>query len=290
MMFGTRDSFEYFECHDCGSIQRLTQVEDEGKFYPADYYSFSEDEDRASIRSGFSAVRDSHAMRKKSIGGFFLSRVWPLREMELLRRIDLNTQTKILDVGCGSGSLLRRLARAGFEDLTGVDPFVRASSNSNGVKILKSDIRDIDGDFDLVMFNHSFEHVMDPAATLAAARGLMSKTGRCLIRIPTCSSFAWKHYGKNWVQLDAPRHIVIFSREGFSKLAARIGFRLDEIIDDSSDFQFTGSEMYCRDIPLRSRSVEELFSSSQIEEFRKRALELNSQRLGDQAGFILTPA
>ena len=43
MMFGTRDEFEYFECNQCGSLQRLSQVADEGKFYPPNYYSFSED-------------------------------------------------------------------------------------------------------------------------------------------------------------------------------------------------------------------------------------------------------
>jgi hypothetical protein len=41
MMFGTGDEFEYFECKDCGSIQRLIAVIDESKFYPSNYYSFA---------------------------------------------------------------------------------------------------------------------------------------------------------------------------------------------------------------------------------------------------------
>jgi SAM-dependent methyltransferase len=287
MMFGTRDLFDYFECSDCGSIQRLTKVEDEGRFYPPNYYSFSKN--RLSLRSRIAAIRDAHAMRKKSLVGLLLNQIWPLQEMGPLRHFNLETKSKILDVGCGSGSLLHRLARAGFQDLTGVDPFVSAGTSSNGVNIFKRDIQDLDGKFDLIMFNHSFEHVPDPAATLAAARRLLSKTGRCLIRVPTCSSFAWARYGRNWVQLDAPRHIVIFSRNGFSKLAMRAGFHLDETIDDSSEFQFTGSESYCRDIPLRSKRVEELFSSNEIKEFQARAMELNAQGCGDQVAFIISP-
>jgi SAM-dependent methyltransferase len=193
-----------------------------------------------------------------------------------------------LDVGCGSGTLLQRLARAGFQNLTGVDPFVKTSSISNGVKILKYEINDLDGEFDLIMFHHSFEHVTDPSQALAATRRLLSKSGRCLIRVPTCSSFAWKHYGKNWVQLDAPRHIVIFSREGFAKLALLAGFDLNETIDDSSEFQFIGSEMYCRDIALMSQPFERMFSPKQIDEYRQKAAQLNSQCLGDQAAFIIS--
>jgi SAM-dependent methyltransferase len=287
MMFGMHDSFDYFECGGCGSIQRLTEVEHEGKFYPPDYYSFWEE--RPSFRSRITAVRDAHVLREKSIAGFFLNRLWPLRGMEGLERVHLNSHTKILDVGCGSASLLYRLARAGFKNLTGIDPFVKVGSNSNGVRILKSDIQNIDGKFDLIMFNHSLEHVLDPTETLMAARNLLSNTGRCLIRVPTCSSFAWKHYGKNWVQLDPPRHIVIFSRQGFSNLATRIGFRLDETIDDSSDFQFWGSEMYCRDIALMSKPIDEIFSQKQFGEFRERAAELNSEGLGDQVAFIISP-
>jgi SAM-dependent methyltransferase len=287
MMFGTHDLFDYFECGDCGSIQRFTQVEDEGKFYPSNYYSFWEE--RQSFRSRITAVRDAHALHEKSIAGYFLNRLWPLRDIKALEHLNLTTRTKILDVGCGSASLLHRLARAGFQNLTGVDPFVKVGSNSNGVKVIKSDIQNVDGRFDLIMFNHSLEHVLDPAETLRAARRLLSNTGRCLIRVPTCSSFAWKHYGKNWVQLDAPRHTVIFSRQGLSNLATRVGFRLDETIDDATDFQFWGSEMYCRDIALMSKPIDEIFSQKQFGEFRERAKELNSKGLGDQAAFIISP-
>jgi 2-polyprenyl-3-methyl-5-hydroxy-6-metoxy-1,4-benzoquinol methylase len=92
-------------------------------------------------------VRCPRVTQKETIAGFFLSQFWPLREMDVLARFGLTARTRILDVGCGSGSLLQRLARAGFQDLTGADPFIKTDTSSNGVTILKRNIRDLDGEF-----------------------------------------------------------------------------------------------------------------------------------------------
>lgn len=42
MMFGIRDEFTYFECSVCGCLQISEFPEDISKYYPQDYYSFSE--------------------------------------------------------------------------------------------------------------------------------------------------------------------------------------------------------------------------------------------------------
>src|SRR4029079_13038684 len=102
------------------------------------------------------------------------------------------------------------------------------------------------------------------------------------------SSYAWQHYRENWVQLDPPRHIVIFSRDGLSKAAARAGLKLLRTVDDSTDLQFWGSEMYRRDIPLHKHDPGSIFSPSDMIGFARRANELNGQNQGDQAAFILS--
>ena len=48
--------------------------------------------------------------------------------------------------------------------------------------------------------------------------------------------------------------------------------------------------MYCRDIALKSKPTEEIFSLKQMDEFRERAMELNSKGLGDQTAFIISPS
>jgi hypothetical protein len=48
-MFGFRDEFTYFECSICGCLQISEIPENISKYYPLNYYSFSE------VPSAFSA-------------------------------------------------------------------------------------------------------------------------------------------------------------------------------------------------------------------------------------------
>lgn len=80
---------------------------------------------------------------------------------------------------------------------------------------------------------------------------------------------------------------------GFKRLAAEEGFDVGGVAHDSTAFQFWGSEQYRRDIPLadpRSYFVspgDSIFTAAQIDEFGKRAEELNARGEGDQAAFYL---
>jgi SAM-dependent methyltransferase len=161
------------------------------------------------------------------------------------------------------------------------------------LRILKKRLDELDGKFDVVMFNHVFEHLPDPKITLLTCHRLLSTGGHCFLRIPTVSSYAWKHYGMNWVQLDAPRHLFLHSKESIDVLASETGFRIEKVTYDSTAFQFWGSEQYARDIPLNSPasySVDRagsMFTPSAIRGYEKKARELNVQQEGDQAAFVL---
>jgi SAM-dependent methyltransferase len=213
----------------------------------------------------------------------------------------LTVRSRILDVGCGAGRLLHSLAGIGFQSLLGIDRFLRAdragaAPGNPGCRIERLDISEVRGPFDLVMFHHSFEHLDDPEGTLRHVARLLAPGGWCLIRTPTPSSFAWREYGTDWVQLDAPRHLCLASVAGAARLADRAGFRLLEVRDDSTAFQFWGSEQYRRGIPLESeRSYAKHpdaspFSRREIRAFEARARELNRRRDGDQVALYLRRA
>lgn len=152
---------------------------------------------------------------------------------------------------------------------------------------MKCDLSGVPGKFDFIMFNHSLEHVPDPVSTLKAAYDKLAEGGRCLARVPTTSSEAWATYEADWVQADAPRHMVIPSRQGMATAAAKAGLRVERTFDDSNLGQFLGSEAYRRDVPVTDPKILRLFGPKQLWEWEKRAVRLNRLGRGDQAGFVL---
>ena len=184
------------------------------------------------------------------------------------------------------------LYESGFRNISGCDPFIDADiTHQNGLNIFKNDLSKQIGEQDVICFNHSFEHIGNPLETLAKTNELLPKGGYCIIRIPTSSSFAWKHYGVNWFQLDAPRHFFLHSIESIQYLADQTDFVLEDYSFDSTHHQFTISERYKQDKTIHERvyqtTLGKLFHVFQKMIFSIKSKKLNKQKNGDQAIFYL---
>jgi SAM-dependent methyltransferase len=100
---------------------------------------------------------------------------------------------RLLDVGCGSGAMLRALterAEASSFRLTGIDPALPASLALSGERLtLKRGFPDSDlagdGPFDVVVSINTIEHTPDPANFLATLNTLMAPDGHAIVICPT---------------------------------------------------------------------------------------------------------
>jgi len=298
MMFGTRDEFEYLECGNCGCLQIEEIPEDFEKYYPkANYYSYSNNE-IGRIKIYAKKLLASNLLRKKSFIGFWLEKLFgPPFDTKWFELTDTNFDSSILDVGCGSGVLLKNLQIAGFTNLTGADPYINKDIlHGDGLKIYKKHIDELSGIYDLIMLHHSFEHFPEPLESLQNMEKILAPTGHILLRIPVFPSYAWTKYGTSWVQLDAPRHFYLHSLRSIQILARKVDMEIKHIFYDSTEFQFWGSEQYLRDIPLNSPNSyavskrKSIFTNKQIKKFRSQATELNQIHQGDSACIILSRA
>ena len=275
MMLGTRQVFPYWECEKCGCVSLLEAPASFEAYYPSNvYYSF-----HAGPSRRLRQLRDRVYLSR---AGFLVR--WKRRpQLDLIRRAGLKKSMSLLDVGCGSGQLLADIRELGY-DATGVDPFVAEDVRDRfGIRVERKTLAEVGRTYDIILFRHSLEHM--PLDALRLARERVAPGGVCVVCIPV-TGWAWQHYGTNWVQLDAPRHLFLHSRKSFEMVAAASGFRVDQVVFDSNEFQFWGSECYQRGIPLREATPPGLVGMLRM---RRSAAELNRKGQGDAAQFYLRP-
>jgi SAM-dependent methyltransferase len=308
-MFGLDESFDYLVCADCETVYIAQAPDDLAKYYDTSaYYSFDADPETT---MGRPVVRHAVGMIGRSVlfgPSAAITRaaaLSPKRELRTmisifaavrLAGLPRGRHTRVLDVGAGAGTLVYALGLAGMRDVLGIDPFAeRDTMIGQHGRLLRRELGEVGGQFDLVMLHHSLEHVPDPFETLTLARERLSKDGRVLVRMPTVSSHAYEKYGISWIGCDAPRHLALFSRAGAERLCARTNFRIRAVVDDSNESQFWASEQFVEGIPLNAETShfvdprKSMFSRRQIRRWRKASNRLNRESRGDQAAWVLEP-
>lgn len=299
---GFRDKFPYLFCRSCGTLQIESIPTNLSKYYPSNYYSFKSVVKKSFIKEKLKKARDLYGLHRNKLNflGYFLSILFPL-DVQILSMgkiiRSLNADSNMLDVGCGEGTFLKRLASTGFKNLEGLDPFIKQTKTLEyGIKLYKQSIMDFDkkSKYDLIMFHHSFEHLTEnPFDVLKKVYTLLKNSGFCIIRMPTTSSYAWEQYKEHWVGIQAPRHIMIYSIRGFEILAKETGFKIDSISYDSTFFSFVASEQYKKDIALNDDNSyfvnpkKSILTKDEIEQYKKLASNLNKKFRGDMICVIL---
>ena len=293
---GWGDEFSYIQCANCRCLQISIVPDDLARFYPAHYQSFNvQIIPQHGWRACLGARRDYTMSTGKGNIGKFLNRLIPAKaDLLSMASVPAEKTMKILDVGCGRGALLSTLRRAGFSRLMGIDPYVSQDIEIlPGLFVRKLSLEQVQEQFDLIMFHHVFEHIESNLETLQLCHQRLLPHGRILLRFPVADSYAWEEYSENWVQLDAPRHLFLHTKTSLELLANQTGLKIEKWFCDSDAFQFWGSELYLKGIPLFDQKgiatdLEKHFSKAEMKSFAERAKFLNANGRGDQVVAILS--
>ena len=134
---------------------------------------------------------------------------------------------RVLDIGAGGGDWLE-LARSSGWQVASVepDPVARERSQKNGIEARSSpeDWLASGDQIDAFTINHAIEHVPDPQAPLNAAFRLLKSGGQLFVETPNIDALGHRIFGRDWVALDPPRHLVIFNRKSLHELVKSAGF------------------------------------------------------------------
>ena len=114
--------------------------------------------------------------------------------IEKVLQIPVNRETSVLDLGCGSGAWLARLARHGFTDLRGVDngsmvPIAAGSGYTcSQADLDHPDLGLGDAKFGLITAIEVIEHVENPGHLLGHVRRHLAADGYFLLTTPNVHS------------------------------------------------------------------------------------------------------
>jgi len=301
MLVGTRETFIYLRCPGCGVLRIADMPTDVGRHGPPDDYDRPAVDParrlnplvRLADRSNTQVTLFGRGRRRAR-----LLRRWApgpaatAADRMRIKRLGLKSfDDPILDVGCGlrAGHLVA-LRRLGFRKLLGVDPFLEADGETEGVRLRRIGIGEVTGSFQAITFHHTFEHVPDPLTTLAAAAARLRPGGVVLIRTPVFGTWFWDRFGGSWWDLDPPRHLFVHTRASLERLAADAGLELVEVVWDSSFVELIASTQIARDVAWREPASWQVnppagFDEAMIEDFRRRAAALNAAGDAGRAGF-----
>lgn len=297
MMYGSREEFLYHQCAACGCLQIDSIPSDIARHYPADYYSYNLKRHGWFKRWRRGTRRKLILAAPDSFVRLFTTSSGSDELFHAYRRLGVRLDSQVLDVGAGNGAHVLELREAGIVGALGLDPFIPGDQVwRDAILVRKAALAEIKGQFDLITFHHSLEHMPEQIEILAHAKRLLAPDGKILVRVPTVSSEAFEIYRENWVQLDAPRHYYLHSHQSIKVAALKAGLIVTSLWCDSSPMQFMASEQYQRNIPLfDSRSIvsgkhNSIFNTAEQAVFEQQTRAANSALRGDQICVVMQAA
>ena len=139
----------------------------------------------------------------------------------------LQPNSRILDIGCGTGSFLNFMKKKEF-DVFGVESSVEARKIclKRGIAVESSESKLASASVDAIFLWHVLEHLPNPENSLSTYRSILKSAGLLVVAAPNFESHDSMHYQQDWAALDVPRHLWHFTPKGLIKMAYESGFEL----------------------------------------------------------------
>jgi len=138
----------------------------------------------------------------------------------------------VIDIGCGSGLLVDRLAKIGYQ-ATGLDwsrsaiEYARKYYQGEYILVNVEQGLDVSRKFDCVVASHILEHLENPHEFLQSVKGLLEPDGYLVIAVP---NFAWYDQDSTYRSVSTifdPEHVVGYSPVGMRKLLEMNGYKVE---------------------------------------------------------------
>lgn len=209
--YGVEGTWSYRRCAACGLLQLepFPTVDDLVRAYDVDYHGYRSSQEKGRLYKLLFDIKDGLFKKK-------IARLVP-------------RGAALLDVGCGSGEYLRRMAFLEPSRTDGIDFNHRAVelARSKGVDCYQGLFTDFpaeDGTYDAVFMNNYLEHTLHPHLEVEKALRVLKPGGALIGEVPNFRSVDQRLFGRYWGGNHVPRHTFQFEPGTLTGLLERTGF------------------------------------------------------------------
>jgi SAM-dependent methyltransferase len=141
-------------------------------------------------------------------------RDWPTK-CELIARLARPGEA-IVDIACGTGSILRYLRGHGYGNLHGLEisPYAVERLRGEGITMYQGKLPDLpmpDGHFDVVIASQILEHIIRRRRFMRETLRILKPGGRALIFVPNdCLG-----------PIDEPEHVIKYNQKSFTRFLSQ---------------------------------------------------------------------
>jgi 2-polyprenyl-3-methyl-5-hydroxy-6-metoxy-1,4-benzoquinol methylase len=136
---------------------------------------------------------------------------------------------RLLEVGCGSGTILKGMADLGWAaEGVDFDPAAVENCRRRGLNVRVGILESLGYPanwYDAIIMSHLIEHVHEPLELLTECHRILKPGGRLSLVTPNINSAGHRLYRSSWFHLDPPRHLRVFSVPALKMLLQKAGFR-----------------------------------------------------------------
>ncbi len=214
--------FDVVRCRGCRVMVTCdgNDVVDPSAYYPSEYGAF-----QAATRPSVCAKASPVPVSATHLP--VLSYV-AYDRMSWLGRVGCEPGRRVLEVGCGAGRIMHQLQQKLGWNVTGIEvnADAAAAARARGLEVHTGTLEDFQTDeqFELVLFIHVLEHLVDPIGALRRGRALLRPGGKVVIAVPNADSLERRLFGVYWDGWDIPRHVHHFSPPALEGALRRAGF------------------------------------------------------------------
>lgn len=136
---------------------------------------------------------------------------------------------RVLEVGCGAGGILAHFRSLGAR-VRGCDlgsEYLQYGTNRHGLDLVHGpiDVIDESEQFDLILYSHVFEHLLDPITELDRIASRLAPEGVLYLEVPGIHNIR-RQYRCDFLRLLQHAHIAHFTLASLNRILAAGGFSM----------------------------------------------------------------